>query len=99
MRVVIVGGGTGGHLHPGIAVAQELKRWDPRARITFIGSKVDLERDILEREGYTHYGITAAGLARRERRQQLLAMVRVCRGCGEAVRLLRRLQPHMVLGL
>jgi UDP-N-acetylglucosamine--N-acetylmuramyl-(pentapeptide) pyrophosphoryl-undecaprenol N-acetylglucosamine transferase len=99
MRVVIVGGGTGGHLYPGIAVAQELKHWDPHARITFISSKDGLERNILEREGYAHYGITAAGLARLERRQQLLAMVRVCRGFGESVRLLRRLQPHMVLGL
>ena len=99
MRIVIVGGGTGGHLYPGIAVAQELRRWAPRARIIFIGSKDGPERGILEREGYAHYGITAAGLARRARREQLLAMARVCQGFGESMRLLRRVQPHMVLGL
>lgn len=99
MHIVIVGGGTGGHLYPGIAVAQELRRWDPRARIIFIGSKDGLERGILEREGYAHYGITASGLMRRGRREQMLALAQVCRGFGESMRLLRRVQPHMVLGL
>lgn len=99
MRFVIVGGGTGGHLYPGIAVAQELKRWDPRARIIFIGSKGGVERDILAREGFTHLGISAAGLVRRTPRQRALAMMQLLQGFGEAFKILRRLQPHVVLGL
>jgi UDP-N-acetylglucosamine--N-acetylmuramyl-(pentapeptide) pyrophosphoryl-undecaprenol N-acetylglucosamine transferase len=99
MRFVIVGGGTGGHLYPGIAVAQELKRWDPRARIVFIGSKVGLEREILAREGFTHVGISAAGLVRRTPRERATAMTQLLRGFGEAFKILRRLQPHVVLGL
>jgi UDP-N-acetylglucosamine--N-acetylmuramyl-(pentapeptide) pyrophosphoryl-undecaprenol N-acetylglucosamine transferase len=99
MRFVIVGGGTGGHLYPGIAVAQELKRWDPRARIIFIGSKGGEERDILAREGFTHLGITASGLARRTSRERAIALMQLCQGFGEAFKILRRLQPHVVLGL
>jgi UDP-N-acetylglucosamine--N-acetylmuramyl-(pentapeptide) pyrophosphoryl-undecaprenol N-acetylglucosamine transferase len=99
MRIVIVGGGTGGHLYPGIAVAQELKRWDPRARIMFIGSRGGLERDIVAREGYRHFEITSSGLARRSWRQQLVAMGHLLQGFGEAVRVLRRVQPQVILGL
>jgi UDP-N-acetylglucosamine--N-acetylmuramyl-(pentapeptide) pyrophosphoryl-undecaprenol N-acetylglucosamine transferase len=99
MRFVIVGGGTGGHLYPGIAVAQELKRWDPRARTIFIGSKGGLEREILAREGFPHLGITASGLARRTTRQQARAVAQLLRGFGEAFKILRRLHPHVVFGL
>jgi UDP-N-acetylglucosamine--N-acetylmuramyl-(pentapeptide) pyrophosphoryl-undecaprenol N-acetylglucosamine transferase len=99
MRIVIVGGGTGGHLYPGIAVAQELKRWDPRARIMFIGSRGGLERDIVAREGYRHFEITSSGLARRQWREQLVAMGHLLQGFGEAVRVLRRVQPQVILGL
>ena len=59
MRVVIVGGGTGGHIYPGIAVAQELRRWDPRQDYV-IGSRGGLERDIVAREGYRHFEITSS---------------------------------------
>jgi UDP-N-acetylglucosamine--N-acetylmuramyl-(pentapeptide) pyrophosphoryl-undecaprenol N-acetylglucosamine transferase len=99
MRVVIVGGGTGGHLYPGLAVAQELKRWDPRARIMFIGARGGLERDIVAREGYRHFEITASGLVRRQWREQAVAVGHLLRGFGEAIRLLRRVQPQVVFGL
>jgi UDP-N-acetylglucosamine--N-acetylmuramyl-(pentapeptide) pyrophosphoryl-undecaprenol N-acetylglucosamine transferase len=99
MRVVIVGGGTGGHLYPGIAVAQELKQWDPRARIMFIGARGGLEREIVTREGYRHFEITSSGLVRRQWRQQAVAMGHLLQGFGEAVRLLRTVQPQVVFGL
>jgi UDP-N-acetylglucosamine--N-acetylmuramyl-(pentapeptide) pyrophosphoryl-undecaprenol N-acetylglucosamine transferase len=99
MRIVIVGGGTGGHLYPGIAVAQELKRWDPRARIMFIGSRGGLERDVVAREGYRHFEITSSSLARRQWREQVVAIGHLLQGFGEAVRVLRRVQPQVILGL
>jgi UDP-N-acetylglucosamine--N-acetylmuramyl-(pentapeptide) pyrophosphoryl-undecaprenol N-acetylglucosamine transferase len=99
MRVVIVGGGTGGHIYPGIAVAQELKRWDPRARIIFIGSRGGLEREIVAREGYRHFEITSSGLVRRQWQEQAVAVGQIVQGFGEAIRVLRRVQPQVVLGL
>jgi UDP-N-acetylglucosamine--N-acetylmuramyl-(pentapeptide) pyrophosphoryl-undecaprenol N-acetylglucosamine transferase len=99
MRIVIVGGGTGGHLYPGIAVAQELRRWDPRARIMFIGSRGGVGRDIVAREGYRHFEITSSGLGRRQWREQLVALGHFLQGFAESVRVLRRVQPQVVLGL
>jgi UDP-N-acetylglucosamine--N-acetylmuramyl-(pentapeptide) pyrophosphoryl-undecaprenol N-acetylglucosamine transferase len=99
MRIVIVGGGTGGHLYPGIAVAQELKRWDPRARIMFLGSRGGLEREIVACAGYRYFEITSTGLARRKWPEQFASLWHLLWGFGEAVRLLRRVQPQVILGL
>jgi UDP-N-acetylglucosamine--N-acetylmuramyl-(pentapeptide) pyrophosphoryl-undecaprenol N-acetylglucosamine transferase len=99
MRIVIVGGGTGGHLYPGIAVAQELKHWDPRARIVFIGSRGGLEREIVAREGYRYFEVTSSRLARRKPQEQFASLRHLLRGFGEAVQVLRRVQPQVILGL
>ncbi|MBI3328971.1 MAG: undecaprenyldiphospho-muramoylpentapeptide beta-N-acetylglucosaminyltransferase [Nitrospinae bacterium] len=99
MRIVIAAGGTGGHLYPGIAVAQELRRRDPRMRITFIGSKGGLEGEILAREGFAFREITASGLRRRKLREQVVSLTHVPRGFLESVRILRQVRPHMVLGV
>jgi UDP-N-acetylglucosamine--N-acetylmuramyl-(pentapeptide) pyrophosphoryl-undecaprenol N-acetylglucosamine transferase len=99
MRIIIVGGGTGGHLYPGIAVAQELKRWDPRARIIFIGSRGGLARDIVAHEGFRYVEITSSGMVRRKWQEQVLALGHLARGFGEVLRVLRRVQPQVILGL
>ena len=51
-RIVIAGGGTGGHLFPGIAVARELLQRDPDVRITFAGTARGIESRVLPREGF-----------------------------------------------
>ncbi len=99
MRIVIVAGGTGGHLYPGIAVAQELERWDPHARVTFVGSKGRLDHEILLREGFAFREITASGLKRRRPHEQLFSLAHALMGFAESVRVLRQVQPHVVLGL
>ncbi len=52
MRIAIVSGGTGGHIYPGIAIAQEIRRKDPGASVLFLGSEEGLERELLSREEY-----------------------------------------------
>ncbi|MDQ3212886.1 MAG: undecaprenyldiphospho-muramoylpentapeptide beta-N-acetylglucosaminyltransferase [Acidobacteriota bacterium] len=62
MRVVIAGGGTGGHLYPGIAVARELLRRDPQAVITFAGTERGIETRVVPREGFELDLLRSAGL-------------------------------------
>ena len=52
MRIVIAGGGTGGHLYPGIAVARELLRRRPDAEITFAGTARGIESRVIPKEGF-----------------------------------------------
>ena len=62
LRVVIAGGGTGGHLYPGIAVARELLRRMPDARITFAGTARGIESRVIPREGFELDVLRSAGL-------------------------------------
>ena len=64
MKIAIVAGGTGGHIYPGIAVAEEIKQRDPKAEIVFIGSPEGLEKEIIPREGYQLKLVRARGLQR-----------------------------------
>ena len=62
MRVLIAGGGTGGHLYPGIALAREVKRRDPEATVTFVGTATGVEAKVVPREGFPLDLIRVAGL-------------------------------------
>ena len=52
MRVLIAGGGTGGHLYPGIALARELLRRDPSTQVSFVGTAQGIEARVVPREGF-----------------------------------------------
>jgi len=65
MKVLIAGGGTGGHIYPGIAVAEELKRLDPSTEIRFVGGDRGLEGRVVPEAGFELVTIGARGLPRR----------------------------------
>ena len=65
MKVLIAGGGTGGHIYPGIAVAEELKRIDPTAEFLFVGGDRGLEGRVVPEAGFDLVTIAARGLPRR----------------------------------
>ena len=52
MNVIIAAGGTAGHINPGIAIAQELKKRDSNAKITFIGTDYGLEKELVTKAGF-----------------------------------------------
>lgn len=54
MRILFAGGGTGGHLYPGLAIARAVKRLDPNARPYFVGARRGIERDVLPASGFPH---------------------------------------------
>src|SRR5881296_1932757 len=62
LRVVIAGGGTGGHLYPGIAVARELLARVPGAQVAFVGTAAGLEARVIPQEGFAFDTIRSSGL-------------------------------------
>src|SRR5258705_8514450 len=99
MRVLIAGGGTGGHLYPGIAVARELIARVPGTEVTFVGMAAGIESKVIPREGFALDVIRSAGLkgkslAARARGLSLLPL-----GAGDAWRVLSTRRPSLVIGV
>ena len=95
MTVVFAGGGTGGHLYPAIAIADVLRQRG--ASVVFVGTAGRLESKIVPRAGYTLYTISGQPLPRRPSGALFSSGVRNVLGIVQSVRLLRRLQPELVI--
>ncbi|MBE3581054.1 MAG: undecaprenyldiphospho-muramoylpentapeptide beta-N-acetylglucosaminyltransferase [Thermoanaerobacteraceae bacterium] len=98
MRVVITGGGTGGHVYPALAIAQGLKQAEPEAEILYIGTRRGLEADVVPRAGLPLATITVQGLERRRIWRNFWALARLGRGLAEAYLIVRRFRPDVVVG-
>mgnify|MGYP000032388953 FL=1 len=99
LRIAIGGGGTGGHLFPGIAVAEEFRRRFPETRVLFISRGNDFERQALGRAGFPLAAIAVEGLRGRGRWQKLRAAAKLPIALLQAARHLRAFGPDLVLGL
>lgn len=99
LRVLIAGGGTGGHIYPGIAIATEVRKRQPTAEILFVGTERGLEMKIVPAEGFRLETITISGLKGRGRLKQLKSLLVVPMSLIEARRILQRFQPSVVVGV
>jgi len=97
MRVLIAGGGTGGHLYPGIAVAQRLMRRGD-CEVLFVGSQRGGERRMLEPFGFAYRGISARALPRRVSADLVRAMASYAAGFLSSLLLCLRFRPDVVVG-
>jgi UDP-N-acetylglucosamine--N-acetylmuramyl-(pentapeptide) pyrophosphoryl-undecaprenol N-acetylglucosamine transferase len=98
LKVVMSGGGTGGHLFPGLAVAQELVRLGG-AEVTFIGSGRPLEADVIGRHGFALETIAVAGLMGRGLAAKFSVLLRLPWAVLRAGRILKRRGAGLVIGL
>lgn len=99
MRVIMAGGGTGGHLFPGLAVAREFERRDQMTRILFIGTEQGIESRVLPREGLALEKIPIRGLKGRGVRGVAEGVVGIPRSLWRSLGILGRFQPDVVVGL
>ncbi len=99
LSVVIAGGGTGGHLYPGIAVAREVLRRVPDARVSFAGTARGLEARVVPREGFDLDLIRSAGLKGKAIAARLRGAALVPVSMLDAWRILSRRRPDVVLGV
>lgn len=97
-HVIFTGGGTGGHLFPGLPVASELAKLASGVRITFVGSGAAFERQLVEAAGF-HYHSLACRPLPRSPWQALQFVGSNARGCWQAGRLLHHLRASAVVGL
>lgn len=98
MRVLLTGGGTGGHIYPALAIARGIQQQIPETEILFVGTAKGLEADLVPREGFPFRTVTVEGLTRRVSPQALITLLKTCRGCVEAFRILVDFKPSVVVG-
>ncbi len=98
-RFIIAGGGTGGHLFPGIAVAGELRNRFVNPRIVFVTGHRRMETDILNRYGYESRSVEVEGLKGRGLKKGFGVLVRLPKGLFQSISIIRKVSPCVVLGV
>jgi UDP-N-acetylglucosamine--N-acetylmuramyl-(pentapeptide) pyrophosphoryl-undecaprenol N-acetylglucosamine transferase len=96
---LIAGGGTGGHVFPALALAGEIRRQRPDARIVFVGTRRGLETDLVPRAGWPLEFVRAKGLVGKGAKARLEGLLALPLALGDSMRLLGRHAPRTVVGV
>lgn len=98
MNVMIVAAGTGGHITPGISIANKIKKEDKDSNIVFVGTKNGMENDILQKEGYKVVHIRAEGIRREFTIENIRRAINLILGIGDAKKAIKEFKPDIVIG-
>lgn len=98
IRVIISGGGTGGHIFPAISIANEIKLRYPSADILFVGAQDRMEMEKVPEAGYPIEGLWISGLQRKLTVKNLLFPVKLVKSLWKARDIIRRFRPDVVIG-
>ncbi|HIO70087.1 MAG TPA: undecaprenyldiphospho-muramoylpentapeptide beta-N-acetylglucosaminyltransferase [Nitrospirales bacterium] len=99
MNVCIAAGGTGGHLYPGIALAQEMMRQDENSQVQFVGTQRGLEARVLPEVGFELCCIAVRGVIGKNPVRAFAALIQLPYAIGQCIRLLRRKRAELVIGI
>ena len=97
-KIVVAGGGTGGHIYPAIGIAQALQRMDATVDIAFVGGADRLESTLVPQHGFRFLPISVAGFPRRLTWQWFPVIWKVFCGLTQSLRYMKELKPDIVIG-
>ena len=98
MKVIIAAAGTAGHINPGIAIANKIKKEQEDSKIIFIGTTRGLENDLVPRAGYELKTIEAYGLSKKISVENIKKMYKTFKGYGDAKKIIQEFKPDIVIG-
>lgn len=98
-RAIISGGGTGGHIFPAIAIADEIKRRNPDAKILFVGAIGKMEMEKVPAAGYDIKGLEIVGLQRKLTLSNFLLPFKIIKSLLKAKRIIKEFKPQIVVGV
>lgn len=102
-KFIISGGGTGGHLFPAIAIANEIKNFDKEAEILFVGAKGRMEMSRVPKAGYDIIGLSVAGFQRKVNLKNILKNTvfpfKLAWSMISAMTIIKRFKPNVVIGV
>jgi UDP-N-acetylglucosamine--N-acetylmuramyl-(pentapeptide) pyrophosphoryl-undecaprenol N-acetylglucosamine transferase len=98
-RVIISGGGTGGHIFPAISIANALRSADPGIEILFVGALGRMEMELVPASGYRIVGLPVAGLKRKRIWENIGVLLKLMKSISQARRIIREFDPDAVVGV
>lgn len=98
-KAIISGGGTGGHIFPAIAIADEIKRRNPNAEILFVGAEGKMEMEKVPSAGYEIKGLPIVGLQRKLTLKNLLLPFKLIKSMLMARRIVKKFAPQVAVGV
>jgi len=98
MRVVLTGGGTGGHIYPALAIGREIAEREPGSSLLYIGTKRGLEGRIVPEQGIAFENITITGFRRSLSFENVKTVMRFLQGVKRSKEILRKFKPDVVVG-
>jgi len=99
MRIIISGGGTGGHIYPAIAIANELKAMDSSTELLFVGAEGKMEMEKVPQAGYPIVGLPVVGIKRQLTAENLLFPVKLGRSLLKARQIVQDFKPQVAVGV
>jgi len=99
MKIIIAAGGTGGHVFPGIALAEEFTRKNNASQLLFVGTKRALERKTIIPRGYAFEAIDSGGLKGKNPLTMLRALLLTTKGIFQSIMIIKQFAPDLVIGL
>jgi undecaprenyldiphospho-muramoylpentapeptide beta-N-acetylglucosaminyltransferase len=97
-KFILSGGGTGGHIYPAIAIADELKKRYPDAEFLFVGANDRMEMQRVPQAGYSIKGLQIAGIQRKLSLKNLLLPFKLLKSLYQARQIIQKFQPDAVIG-
>ncbi len=98
MKVIMTGGGTGGHIYPAIAIADKIKEMQSDAQILFVGTSRGLETELVPKNGYPLEFVTVSGFNRRNPLKNIQTAKDLLKGMKEADKIIEDFKPDVVVG-
>jgi UDP-N-acetylglucosamine--N-acetylmuramyl-(pentapeptide) pyrophosphoryl-undecaprenol N-acetylglucosamine transferase len=99
VKVIIAGGGTGGHIFPAVAIANAIRRQEPAAEILFVGAKGKMEMEKVPQAGYEIEGLDIAGFDRRNLEKNISLPFKLIKSFFQVRKIINRFQPTAVVGV
>ena len=98
MKVIMVAGGTGGHIYPALAIINKIKEQEPNSEFLYIGTTDRMEKDIIPKNDIPFKGIEMKGLDRKNIFGNIKVLKMFLKAVGEAKKIIKEFQPDIVIG-
>lgn len=99
LKVIIAGGGTGGHIFPAVAIGHTLKKMRPDAELLFVGAKGKMEMEKIPLEGFKIIGLDIAGFNRSNMLKNIFLPFKLLKSAWDARGIIKQFQPDVIVGV